>query len=685
MSGIWEVDGGVAVRMRRLCLFALIVATITGLAGCSGGSSVSKTTVPPAVSIAFNPVPPTSITVGTVTSMAAVVCNDANNYGVDWSLTCQTGAGTCGSISPVHTASGASTTYTPPTTLSGNSLTGINIVALATADPTVNVVAPLTITAFGSTLKGTYVLQAQGIDPSLFSYEFAGVLVLDGNGSITAGEQTVNTALVSTTDQGLTGTYFVGNDGRGTLTINDPNTAIGLETFAFIALSESQNPRALISQLDLGSAATGASATGTMDLQTSTTPPTGGYAFVVNGTNVAKTVPLAIGGVFNIDSPNTISGNGSVADEILSRKVNASAATLFGTLSNPDSFGMITVNLTAPFGNKGQAVPIQLTGYIVDDTHIRIVESDSTAVTPGFGVTGGIAVGQGAATGTFRDNTAFSGTHVFGVPGVDLSSLNTSFLPSTLSAAGSFTADGSGNLSNGFTDVFLLLNCVQTLCTHDGIQGAQISAAFSGTYAVDITGTGRTSITLGNFTPAPQHGYLPLIIFYLTGNGNPALILQAGDSHYPSLGTGFAHAKGTGVPTFGGDYGFSFSQQSQSTGSENDGTAQMNVNSSGTPQISGIADANLGGSPSLGNGFLGSFSAPTLNMPFAGTLYADPNAANQSVFPLAPTPPMTVNYYAIDAGRGFFVETDLVNATSPSAQVSFGYYETRIPVCDGCP
>ena len=47
---------------------------------------------------------------------------------------------------------------------------------------------------------------------------------------------------------------------------------------------------------------TGASATGTMDLQTSTAAPSGGYAFVVSGTDVVKTLPVAFGGVFNIDS-----------------------------------------------------------------------------------------------------------------------------------------------------------------------------------------------------------------------------------------------------------------------------------------------------------------------------------------------------------------------------------------------
>ena len=135
-----------------------------------------------------------------------------------------------------------------------------------------------------------------------------------------------------------------------------------------------------------------------MDLQTSTAAPTGGYAFVVNGTDVVKTLPVAFGGVFNIDSPNTISGNGSVTDEIVGNKVNATALGLSGTLTSPDQFGAVTLNLTAPFGAANKPMSLQFTGYIVDATHIELIETDAVSGS-GFGLTGGVAIGQGNATG----------------------------------------------------------------------------------------------------------------------------------------------------------------------------------------------------------------------------------------------------------------------------------------------
>ena len=679
----------------RWILFLLAAAMISLLAGCGGSTANVQNPPPPPqsqVSIAFQPEPAPSLAVSSTENLTAVVSNDPKNYGVDWSLTCQNPPN-CGTLSALHTASGKPTTYTAPSTLSTNSM-AVEIMALATANQNQNAVAPITITTFNGSLKGSYVLQVQGVDTNGGpNYQFAGVIVLDGNGNVTSGEQTINffdtkpsiNALVSKSDSITGGNYFLGSDGRGTITVNTGDTDIGygsaspgVETFTFVLLSDSQ---ALVSQMDLlnatGSciACTGTSAAGTMDLQTSTTAPSGGYAFAVNGLEIAKMLPMAFGGVFNIDSPNTISGNGSVSDEILAKKVTATA-TLSGTLTPPDSFGGVTLNLTTSFA---KTTPIQFTGYIVDATHITLIESDNTTpTTPGFGSTAGLAIGQGAATGTFTSNASFSGTYVFGVPGVDLS--NSNILPATLTSAGLFTADGSGNLNSGFTDTFLLFNTVQGTVSQPQT-GAQISASFTGQYSVDTSGTGRASSTSITFDPEPKHGYQPLFFFYLTGNGNPPLVLEGGDDHYPLLGAGIAYLQSTNPLTFSGDYGFSFTQVNSSA--ENDGTAQMNANPAAMPpSLSGFADLNLAFSANLDQPFTGGFSTPASNGLFPGTLVGNSNIVNSVVF----TPQIAVDYYIIDPGHGFFVETDLVTqGAQQNGQVSLGYYAVRTPLCDGCP
>ncbi len=684
---------------KRWILFLLPAAMISVLAGCGGGSTFNVQNPPPpppsAPSIVFQPPPAGSMLISTTMNLTADVSNDPSNAGVDWSITCQN-KGNCGSFSatnPVvvaHTASGTAVTYTPPSTLSGNSQT-VAVTAFATADHDQNVVAPITITAFGSNLAGSYVLQAQGIDINGGpNYQLAGVVVLDGNGDVVNGEQTINffdvnpqiNALVTRTDAITGGNYFLGADGRGTITIhtndtdigyNNGNTGNGVETFSLVYLSSSQ---ALIAQADFGAALTGTSATGTMDLQTSAAAPTAGYAFVVSGSDFTTGSPVAYGGVLNIDSPNSISGTGSTTDQDLAGIVIGGQKPS-GTLSNPDTFGAFTLNLTVPgFSTTND---FQFKGYIVDGTHIKLIESDNTSGA-GLGSTAGIAIGQGAATGSF---TSFNGTYVFGIVGEDLS-VN---LPSTETSAGLFTAvdngDGTGDLTNGFTDTFLQANSTE------GTAGAQISGTFTGTFTDAPEGTARARSFFNSVHPHPTGGFHAEFIFYQTGNGNPALVLASANNDQATplfLGAGIAYPQSTAPLTFDGTYGFSFTQQN---GSENDGTAQMTANPVART-FSGSADSTVitaGDTTASDHSFVGGFNAPDCfvgalsNGCFAGSLANSTGSAFTGDNPNNYT--FAIDFYMVDSGHGFFVETDLLNPGT--GQVSFGYYAARTPVCAGCP
>ena len=649
---------------RRWILSLLPAVTLSVLTACGGGSTanIQNPPAPPSssVSIAFQPAPAALISINATSTLTAVVSNDPSNAGVDWSLTCQN-TNNCGSLSALHTGSGQPVAYTPPSTLSGNSQT-VSIVAFATANHNQNVVAPITITAFGSNLQGSYVFQGHGVGADSGPYEFAGVITLNGSGAITSGEQTVNffdqnpaiNALVSRSDAITGGSYFLGPDGRGTITLNTNDQDVGqngVETFSFVFLSTSH---VLIAETDPSE-----SATGTMDLQTSTAAPSGGYAFVVSGTDVATASPTAFGGIFNIDSPNNISGAGSVADQNLAGTLTVEQ-TLSGTLSTPDSFGAVTLNLTVP--GFQSATTFQFEGYIVDATHIKLVESDNSSGA-GSGSTGGVAIGQGAATGTFTGLSSFSGTYVFGVLGVDLAG----FTPNTFTSVGLFTADGSGDLANGFTDTLLQQNGAQ------GTAGSQISAAFTGAYEVFPGGTGRVRAAFNHFVPHSTPSMSPLFFFYLTGNGNPPLVLDGSDIslNYPSLGAGIAYPQASAPLTFGGKYGFSFTQQN---GSENDATGQMTAIPTGGT-LSGIVDNDSAFTATFNSPISGTFAAPLSNGLSVGTLSGTP-------FDFSP---FAVDYYVIDPTQGFFVETDVVNPNDPSGVVSFGYYAARTPVCAGCP
>jgi len=46
---------------------------------------------------------------------------------------------------------------------------------------------------------------------------------------------------------------------------------------------------------------------------------------------------------------------------------------------------------------------------------------------------------------------------------------------------------------------------------------------------------------------------------------------------------------------------------------------------------------------------------------------------------------LSLAYYLIDSSHGFFVETDGGPNGENPGNLSFGYFATRTPVCQGCP
>jgi hypothetical protein len=643
-------SGVLAVAIRKwipLFFAAAAMSPLALLTGC-GGTNTTNVQNPPAppassVSIAFQPAPAGNIALNATTTLTASVTNDPSSAGVDWSLLCPTG-GSCGTLLPLHTASGAAATYTPPTTISGNSQ-AFTIEAFAAADHTKNVAAAITVTGFASNLKGTYVFESKGIDAN-GPFQVAGVIVLDGNGGITSGEQTHSDVLLSVADKITGGSYTIGPDGRGTMTLNTADQAIGqlgIENLSLAFLSSSQ---ALLATMDNPNLSPSfETSSGTLDLQTSTTAPTGGYSFAVNGVDV-NAQPMAMGGILNIDSPAAISGAGSVADQDDIGAIFPDTA-ISGSLTTPDSFGSLKFNLTTAFS----ASPVQFTAYIVDTSHIKLIESDITGSGVGVGATAGIAIGQGTATGTFTGNAAFSGNYVFDVLGVDLNGL-----PSSLASLGVFTADANGNLTNGYNDELL-----------DGF-GIYVSDSFTGTYTADPSGNGRVD-SFVNFT---SNGAGPELIFYLTGNGNPPLLLDA-DANFGAFGVGQASPQAAPPLSFNGTYGLSFLQSSGSL--ENHGTGQITAN--GTAEtLSGVIDTNL------------QFSALP-NTPLTGTFDAIPSngrstgGLTNTFFPTPGTTPSTieVTYYVVDASHVFFLESDSIVA----GELTFGYFAARTPVCPTCP
>jgi hypothetical protein len=537
-----------------------IIAVLAGLGLLALAGCESTTTTGTLAVYIVNA--PAIVAVNQSVSLTAVVSNDESNGGVDWS--CSDGTA-CGTFSPTHTADGATAVFTAPAT------TGtVSITATSTTDTTVTASASITVVTGTSNalLNGRYVFQVQGIDTN-GTYVVAGTLVADGSGNITSGQQDLADESNTVGPDAVSGTYAIGSDGRGSITLDLANAALpnyGVETFS-IALTSSS--RALIVEFD-GTA----TSSGTLDLQSSSALDAasiaGPYAFTSSGTDMTQAVPLAFGGVAEFDA-----AGGTVANGLLfSNDAGVTATTSFtGTMTAPDGFGRGTIVTD---------VGIEYVYYAVRGGVLRLVEQDS----PSF-LTGGSMYSQGApgAGGTFS-NASLTGDFVLVNAGGSVLG--------PVALAGQFTADGAGSLTAGFAD------------TNDSGSVTSGDILDTDVYAISGDGTGTLTLPGGTITG----NIASLVVFMTDPNLNlldpnslsglgGALVL---DFDSGAVGTGFIVPQT--AETFQGFY--SLNLQSVSADGQDDLAGR--VASDGASGLSGTIDVNRNGTTSPSEGFSGAFS-----------------------------------------------------------------------------
>jgi ferredoxin len=606
----------------------------------SASATITITTTAPVISVAFNPAPPTSLQTSTAASLTAVVTNDSQNQGVNWTVTCGS-AGACGVFSPTATLSNVATTYTAPAAVPTGST--VTVTATSKTDPSKSASAAITI-APPPLADGNYVFSLQGEDvATLAPYSLAGVFTVSG-GVITTGEQDfvdfngplsdqingTGSAMSTTADGNL---QIVLTTCNGTdCTTADPNVGVsGVETLNGTLFCTCT---ALITEYDASAAASG-----TLDLQYTTTAPTGGFAFGVAGLD-SNGYPLAIGGVLDINGPGTISGTGSVFD-INDGGLPAPLLdqTFYGsTVSTPDPSGRLTftLNPSTPSG-----IPqIILVGYIVDGSHIRLVETDDVLA----GSTGGVALGQGTNTGTF--GSIAGNSYVVGLSGFDTSGV--------LQAAGELIANSGGTVGGiiNYNDL-----------TGTGTQSP--SAITGGTYTVDATGrVTMTGVTDGTATYNLQ--------LYLTGAGQ---ILSASmDMTDVVGGLGFGQTgRGSFVAgNFGGTYVVAAGGVNTPIANENEFGAVGPVVADGVGTFAGTADLNWIST--------GTSAVQSPDLTVSGAFTADPSGVFTGTIKgldvTTTTNQDAFSYYLVDVGVPPSTSTTTVIAIETDAnQLTLGYFD----------
>lgn len=597
---------------------ATVTVTATSVADTSKSVSAQITIVPPLPLSVRILSAPASAQINAQFSLIATVANDVSaNPELTWTVTCGTTA--CGSFNPASTPSGVATTYTVPAAVP----TGGNVTVTATSvtDPTKSASAQIAITAAAPTLaNGTYVFQVTGQLGSQAAF-VTGVLVAN-NGQITGGEQDAiayssdanNDVFGNASFQTITGgSYATTPDGNLQISISLGQYEVETLNGTLVGTGS----RGFVAGLN------GAAASGTLDLQTSTAAPSGGYAVSLSGGD-ENGAPAWVGGVVNVDSPGAISGTGSVLDVTDGQAFQTGAFAIgASTVSTPDADGRVQIKLLQAVNSMLPS--LYLAGYVIDATHIRLIETgDTNDITNFQGVLGGIALGQGSNTGQFSTTSIAGSSYVFGAHGNDSQG--------SLQIAGVLTANANGSVTG-------------TLNWNDRTGTApQSPLPFTGTYTVDPTGR----MTLSQLTDGATFHYS--MHLYLAAGGNALLL--SNDSGDAFDGQAFQQQAGAfTTASFSGLYGMNATLFTSDAPGSVFGLLPAigsitSVAGSGSDSVSGFADRGNGGSDFA---MTGSFNAAA-NGVFTGTL--------AGLNPALPTTAGSFTLYLVDGTQAVMIETD---------------------------
>ena len=457
-------------------------------------------------------------------------------------------------------------------------------------------------------LKGNYAFSMGGTDASANPGAFlsrVGSFVADGSGNITMAMEDISDGGLQNTVQFNGGTYTMQANGKGTLTLNS-TTGVGLQFT--IALNSAS--KGVMIQTDLN-----ATSSGTFILQSpgafSLATINGPYVFDVSGTDNGQ-APLSIVGQIVTNSSGSITGgifdsnDGGLNPPLLTAQTFGAGGTYALDPANGATFGRGTMS----FAGSSFAF------YIVDNTRIRLIETD------GSNFTFGDALQQsGAPTAPAAGSFAFlvGGSAVLGTGG-------------PISRGGRFTTDASGNLTNIQLDDN----------NNGGITSITGGTTISGAkLAIDAanTGTGRATLTF-DATGSPNAGTFTFVIYFATGS---QAVIQDTSNGVVGDGTMLAQNGNFSASALAGNYVFNLSGINLSLGFEEDFAGQYALTTSGG--VSGVVDFVELASPSKRNpAFLG--------IPITGTLTlnGDGSGANGFTITTGNSPSTTLKYHAYLGG-----------------------------------
>jgi hypothetical protein len=433
----------------------------------------------------------------------------------------------------------------------------------------------LSITVVGPTgsqnnaeLKGDYALSLSGITGSGGGSSIFGAVgrfTADGAGNVTNGELDTNSPGAVLSAQSFTGTYAIGADNRGVMTLNIGG---GSSTLAFAMMA---NGNAKFIEFDAGGGS-GTIGSGTMEKADTTAYNTakiaGDYAFGVAGLDNLNN-RATIAGRFTANGAGTLTN--TAADLNAYGSVNSMTFTAANYTVADSSTGRGTIHLAFLLG--GSSGSLNFVFYMVNAGKLFAMVSDP--VTTSTPLLSGVVLQQQSPTGGFS-NGSLNGNMVIYLTGLSLCGSG-SGVPKA--GAGLLTANGSGALS---------LTWDENYCrAPNSFTGAP------GTYSV--ASNGRTSMTIGTSGVVAYLVNLNQALLFSTdtsvlfGFGEPQAAGSFTNSEVKGTYAGFATTPATfGVAPFSGEF-------------TADGTSP-------TGSISGTEDIGAGTGPNPGVAFNATYS-----------------------------------------------------------------------------
>ena len=447
--------------------------------------------------------------------------------------------------------------------LAGSLALGLYAAACGGGNSTVTPTPTPTPTPQGSyslaSLNGTYAFSMSGTDNTQgLSISRIGSFHADGQGNITMAIEDVNDGGSFSTfnfTAAPASNYTMSSNGRGVLTLSHPdvvNPSLADNFIFSIALDSTSG--GLMIETDGSS-----TMSGNFRLQTISSTFATAYAFDVSGLDLGNSTSVSFIGQFTTNGVSGVTGGEMDVNDGASPTgaIALQPGTITLDATNFSNFGRGTMTLSTTLNS--QILNLSYAFYVVDASHLVLVENDTVAATSGS------ATAQTAVPTTVA---AFPGSFVFAVGGAAISQ----GVFGSLARAGRFTSDANGNITNLSLDEDF----------SGGVNAFPKTGGFSNvTLTIDAAGSGRGTLNFTDVTRNQPFQY----VFYMASATQG--FFQDDSPNVVADGSITAQSGTFTAASIAGSYAINWSGVNLANGFEEDFVGVIPVSSASSNNISG--------------------------------------------------------------------------------------------------